>query len=787
MEKYLFFNSTQMDRRRHQASDMADYWQSFLSNGLIHNNGKPQLELMANNTNRNITLKKGKALLQGHLYVNTDDLVLRIDNPDSLLDRIDRIVLRFDNTIENRYIKAFVKKGVEASNPIPPQLIRAGDIYEISLAQIKVVAGKSFVEQTDIVDERLNEMTCGLASSLVSVPTDIFNAEFQAYMQQITAEWQTWFNRVVNDTYITNTQFNTRNRQVDRQLANLNAIADIDNRAIGNTGKFYDLFDGSNDKSVAMLDKNIHSIDSDITSSQLTFDTSFKVNFKVGQEVSFFGLKTSAETTPTKIDRIVTNVSGTKFTINTALGVNFISGAVVVRSTVKDNQLSSVLTFKNWGEVQENTLPDFNYWTTSGNYVPYSQFSANTILSENERYLYHETYNNSDSAPVTPKWYRFDKNENKATLSNVPVGTKFKCNGKYALNGNILYKVGAITDTVELTQIATIPNATSKSPMIEIDGFIYIGTSILNSGSYYYQILSKVNLATNEVSEVARYRFYGNGTPAMIDQDLNMHILANESSSIHKVLKYNKSTNIFTEINTTQTVSTYSLQYSMNVYNKYFFYCVYSGSPSYFYSFLKSDGTVQLINLSSILPTNTTSTNDISISKDGRFLSLTQPNSIKIYAITINTDETLNFTLLLAKTYSETASYYMFYSGFIMNSEKMVRLWYSNGTTSANGFKAKLLNGVKDLNVDIVARYNFNQPLKNLAGWLVTKTAPSSVQASLSMVDNTQNESYKTLTVTKKDNEYEFLETANTVPKDKVTLKLSVNGGSLEKLLGAIE
>lgn len=227
-EKYLFFNSTQTDRRRNQASDMADYWRSFLFTGLIHRNFKPNLQVFANGNNREITVEPGKALIAGCLYIrnNVDNQPYRIDDPDSLLDRIDRVVLRFDNRIDNRYIKAFIKKGEPSINPDPPTLERVflidGDdeplIYELSLAQIRIVAGKSYIEQADILDERLDQSVCGLAHSLVAVPTDVFVEQWNKFVEEYTR----WFTDLQGSSFATVNDVRNSENQIKREVANLN-------------------------------------------------------------------------------------------------------------------------------------------------------------------------------------------------------------------------------------------------------------------------------------------------------------------------------------------------------------------------------------------------------------------------------------------------------------------------------------------------------------------------------------------------------------------------------------
>lgn len=171
----MFFNSTQTDRRRHQASDLALYWSTLLSNGLIPYEGDVGLKVIADTSNMRINIDDGFAIIDGHLYINDNNdgerLNKTIEGAHATLNRIDRVVLRYDNTLENRYIKVFIKKGENAAEPTPPTLTRENEINELSLAQIYVAAGKSYIDQTDITDERQERELCGL-SKLMSASTE---------------------------------------------------------------------------------------------------------------------------------------------------------------------------------------------------------------------------------------------------------------------------------------------------------------------------------------------------------------------------------------------------------------------------------------------------------------------------------------------------------------------------------------------------------------------------------------------------------------------------------------
>src|SRR5699024_9566578 len=86
---------------------------------------------------------------------------LTLELADSTNDSIDRIVLRLDRNTENRYIKSFVKKGTVSTNPKPPSLTRNDYVYELSLAQVRIEAGKSYIDSSQITDERGDIDLCG--------------------------------------------------------------------------------------------------------------------------------------------------------------------------------------------------------------------------------------------------------------------------------------------------------------------------------------------------------------------------------------------------------------------------------------------------------------------------------------------------------------------------------------------------------------------------------------------------------------------------------------------------
>src|SRR5699024_2562869 len=83
---------------------------------------------------------------------NTKTLEHDVAQPDN--DRIDRVVVRFDTNPEGLDFYPVIKKGTPAKDPVPPSLTRDNYIYEMSVAQVLIKAGKSYVKDSEMTEER---------------------------------------------------------------------------------------------------------------------------------------------------------------------------------------------------------------------------------------------------------------------------------------------------------------------------------------------------------------------------------------------------------------------------------------------------------------------------------------------------------------------------------------------------------------------------------------------------------------------------------------------------------
>lgn len=186
MEKSGFFNSVNGDRK-YKANDFAEYFNSLITNGHIAN-PSTSLQTVANN-NFTITIKSGKAWINGYVYINDSDLNLNVDIPDGVLNRIDRVVLRMDTS--GRAINAKVKKGTFASSPVAPVLQRDADGYELGIADIYIAKGTGGITQANITDLRLNSDLCGIASFMVPIDTTAIFNQYLNWFNSRTTQYQT--------------------------------------------------------------------------------------------------------------------------------------------------------------------------------------------------------------------------------------------------------------------------------------------------------------------------------------------------------------------------------------------------------------------------------------------------------------------------------------------------------------------------------------------------------------------------------------------------------------------
>ena len=202
-EHYRFFDAVETNGqydREYNAQEFTDYFKALVTTGVMKGAGN-QLEVTANGSNMVTSVNTGIAFILGRYYENDAPLTFTHDTETLGLNRIDRIVIRMDQNVDARHVKAFLKKGTASTNPAPPTLTQNNTVYEISLAQVRVTGGQTFIASNAVTDERGTDVVCPWAGSKI-LPN--FNAEgLQELIDEVESLKGEWIEAVLSGGYVT--------------------------------------------------------------------------------------------------------------------------------------------------------------------------------------------------------------------------------------------------------------------------------------------------------------------------------------------------------------------------------------------------------------------------------------------------------------------------------------------------------------------------------------------------------------------------------------------------------
>lgn len=270
------------------ADDMALYF-SNRTNGVF--SADTELSTISNNS-MTITIKPGRAWLnvdtfKGYIFASNTDVNLTIATADGVLNRIDRVVIKYDVIANKSTLE--IKRGTTNSNPIPPPLARDKAVaYELAIADIYVGKGITIIRPQDITDKRLDSSVCGLVSDGINkIATDVLNNQFQ--------DWFVNLKNQLDSNQATNLQ-NQINTLKDSKIDKVSIVNDLNNNdpnkvlsgAAGNLIKI-DLFDKAKRPTNFSITNNGFKVDRDtglieIEMSKLTAG----INQGVATDVTFY-------------------------------------------------------------------------------------------------------------------------------------------------------------------------------------------------------------------------------------------------------------------------------------------------------------------------------------------------------------------------------------------------------------------------------------------------------------------------------------------------------------------
>lgn len=183
--------------RPNTAAQLRKMFSSFLSNGVLGSTNNYQVVAKSG---MSVTVQPGMCWIEGACGFETDARTLQLA-PSGTQDRIDRIVLRSDLSVDVRSINLYVVKGTEAAAPVAPALTRNSTIYEIAIADILVSKNSTAITQQRITDTRTNTNLCGIVTGIIKQvdTTTLYNqiqSDLANFRTNEQASFKIWFDSV---------------------------------------------------------------------------------------------------------------------------------------------------------------------------------------------------------------------------------------------------------------------------------------------------------------------------------------------------------------------------------------------------------------------------------------------------------------------------------------------------------------------------------------------------------------------------------------------------------------
>jgi hypothetical protein len=138
-----------------QPTTEAQYSEGFSRLQLTGVDGHPgdnELKVFADSTGMQVKAPPGFAIIRGHFYENTDEVLLEL-SASSTAPRRDLVVLRLDASVDS--VVLAVVEGVPSVSPSDPSLVQVpGGIWEEPVARVLVAASASTIGPNDVQDLR---------------------------------------------------------------------------------------------------------------------------------------------------------------------------------------------------------------------------------------------------------------------------------------------------------------------------------------------------------------------------------------------------------------------------------------------------------------------------------------------------------------------------------------------------------------------------------------------------------------------------------------------------------
>lgn len=163
-------------------------------------NPSTNLQVVAGVSGLTTIVKAGFCIIEGGLKLEEEDKTMMHQAADTTYDRIDTVVMRWNDNDNARICALYVLEGTPSATPVRPTLNREGSVYEIGLADVLIKANSTAISQQRITDTRYETERCGVISSISEFDTDTIYAQVQAdlagFKADEEADFLAWFDEM---------------------------------------------------------------------------------------------------------------------------------------------------------------------------------------------------------------------------------------------------------------------------------------------------------------------------------------------------------------------------------------------------------------------------------------------------------------------------------------------------------------------------------------------------------------------------------------------------------------
>lgn len=181
-----FYDSLNHDRL-YNAQQMSAIFDGIINDGVFASVGSHFSVVPG--TGMHVLVKSGRAWFNSTWTLNDSDIDLTIDAADSLLGRIDTVVLEVNSEQATRANSIKVVKGTAASTPAKPTLTNTTTVHQHPLAHITVVKNTTAITAS-MIEIVVGKTDCPFVTAILQT-TDITNL-----FEKWENDFQTWFSTV---------------------------------------------------------------------------------------------------------------------------------------------------------------------------------------------------------------------------------------------------------------------------------------------------------------------------------------------------------------------------------------------------------------------------------------------------------------------------------------------------------------------------------------------------------------------------------------------------------------